>query len=106
MPNDPVIERDEVRAALAARQELGADLEPQVIDAFLEKVERRIDERMKTTRAPARRRDGHEFELAVFSIVVGAALAIGAMAFGPETAWVAVVSWIVILLVNKNYRRR
>ena len=105
MRDDPVIERDELRAAVAARQELGADLEPQVIDAFLEKIERRIDQRV-STRVPARRSDDHAVALAVVSIACGVALAIGAMAFGPDTAWVAAVGWLAIFLINKNYRRR
>jgi Flp pilus assembly protein TadB len=105
MPDEPVIDRDELRAAVAARQELGPDLEPQVIDAFLEKIERRVDERVKS-RAPAKRDNDHAFELAIASIVAGVALAIGAMAFGPATAWVAVIGWLAIIVINRNYRRR
>lgn len=37
--------RDELQAAIAARRELGAELEPQVIDGFVERIEKRIDER-------------------------------------------------------------
>jgi hypothetical protein len=37
--------RDELEVAIAARREVGAELEPQVIDAFVERIEKRIDER-------------------------------------------------------------
>jgi hypothetical protein len=34
--------RNDLRAAVAARQELGPDYEPEIIDSFLEKLEARI----------------------------------------------------------------
>jgi hypothetical protein len=39
--------RDELEAAIAARREVGAELEPQVIDGFVERIEKRIDERAR-----------------------------------------------------------
>ena len=43
---DHEISREDVASAVGARRELGEDLEPEVIDAFLEKVERAIDTRV------------------------------------------------------------
>jgi hypothetical protein len=40
-----VSEREELRAALDARRELGPEYEPQIVDSFLEKVEKRLEER-------------------------------------------------------------
>jgi hypothetical protein len=40
-----VVRRDDLEAAVEARKELGADMEPQVIDAFVERIERRFGER-------------------------------------------------------------
>jgi hypothetical protein len=39
--------REELEAAIAARQEVGAELEPQIIDGFVERIEKRIDERAR-----------------------------------------------------------
>jgi hypothetical protein len=38
-------EREELEAHVAARHELGSDYEPELVDSFLERVEKRVDER-------------------------------------------------------------
>ena len=43
---NPELSRDELEAALRARHELDRELEPHVIDAFLDRVERNIDARV------------------------------------------------------------
>jgi hypothetical protein len=40
--SDDVVQREELRAAAAARAELGDEMEPAVIDAFVERIERRL----------------------------------------------------------------
>jgi hypothetical protein len=50
---EELIRTEEVASALAARRELGPEYEDAVVDAFVDKVERRLEERM--TKAPARR---------------------------------------------------
>jgi hypothetical protein len=42
---DEVARREELQAAIEARRELGAEMEPAVIDAFVERIERRLQER-------------------------------------------------------------
>jgi hypothetical protein len=39
--------RDELEAAIEARREVGRELEPQVIDGFVERIEKRIDARVR-----------------------------------------------------------
>src|SRR5439155_24634798 len=52
-----MVEREDVHAAIEARRELGAELEPHVIDSFVERIEKRLRE---TRALPARshRREG------------------------------------------------
>jgi hypothetical protein len=40
-------ERDELHAAIEARRELGDDYEPQLVDQFLERIEKRLEERIR-----------------------------------------------------------
>ena|SRR5437870_95183 len=47
-----MVEREDVHAAIEARRELGEELEPQVIDSFVERIEKRIGE---LGRSPAKR---------------------------------------------------
>ena len=42
-----LIRKDEVESAVEARRELGAEYEDSVLDSFVEKVERRLEERLK-----------------------------------------------------------
>jgi hypothetical protein len=46
-------EREELEAHVAARRELGPEYEPELMDSFLERIEKRVDERRHGK--PARR---------------------------------------------------
>jgi hypothetical protein len=101
-----VIERDEVRAAIEARRELGQELEPELIDAFVERIERRLDE-IGTARQPARHeRSGDDKTLALG--IVSLAVAIPLTAIGVTQAGLVglVIVWIGIVLVNLAYSQR
>jgi hypothetical protein len=97
--------RDEVTAAVEARRELGHELEPQVIDGFLERVGQAIDERVDQ-RLKKRGGDGDErtIGLAVVSLLFGIPLT----GIGAGTTGLAglVVVWIGIVLVNFAYALR
>lgn len=54
--SEDIVPRDEVRATLAARRELGEDMEPALIDAFVERIEPPA-----RPRGP-RAREGHQAE--------------------------------------------
>jgi hypothetical protein len=98
--------RAEVEAAVEARRELGAEMEPEVIDAFLDRIESQLAERGRPdTPAKTRQRQEFEFALAALSVIFGVGLAVAAMATGPDVAWVAAVSWIALYLINRAYRR-
>jgi hypothetical protein len=40
-----IVRREELEATIEARKELGADMEPALIDAFMERIEQRLVER-------------------------------------------------------------
>jgi hypothetical protein len=48
-----LVRREEAQAALEARRELGAAYEDEVVDALVEKIERRLAERQPKTRQGA-----------------------------------------------------
>jgi hypothetical protein len=115
MPS-PELPRDELEAALRARGELDRELEPHVIDSFLDRVERSIDARVDAridarmaARGPARRPADEGSSgpgtgsviLGLGSIgcgigVTGAATGMG----GTEGFLVAIVAWLAIALIN------
>jgi hypothetical protein len=76
-------------------------MEPQIVDSFVERIERRLLERVP--KAPARRdRDG-SFALAIISL--GAAIPITAIAATHGGIVSLIVVWLGIVLVNAVYNR-
>ncbi len=69
------ITREDVASAVGARRELGEDLEPAVVDAFLDRVERAIDARVKEEGKQRRKggggSDGQSLALAIVSLGTG-----------------------------------
>jgi hypothetical protein len=89
--------RDELEAAIAARAETGAELEAHVIDGFVERIEKRIDERAREL-APKRKRGGVDTGLALGSM----ALSIPLIAIAGGIAGLAGIVFVcaAIVLVN------
>jgi hypothetical protein len=94
--------RSELESTLAARRELGAELEPQLVESFLDRVEQHLEERSRT-QAPAPRDRGQELGLAIVSLV----LSIPLIAIAGERAGTLGVALVclAIVLVNVVFRR-
>jgi hypothetical protein len=97
--------RQEVEATIAARRELGQDHEPELIDAFLDRLERRLGERVKAPvaeRSDEQRRQ--QFVLALASLGIG----IPITAISASIAGLAglLVAWAGIVLVNLAFARQ
>jgi hypothetical protein len=97
-------EREELQAHVAARRELGPEYEPELVDSFLERVEKRVDQRH---RGKAARRDVEHH--AITPLVLGSlGLSIPLMAIAGSAAGpfgIAMVC-IAIVLVNLFVARR
>lgn len=110
---DERLPRDELRAVLEARRELGPDYDPALVESFLDKVEAGIAARVRAevdARVPERERSKGRSDPSF-------ALAMGSLGFGiPLTAMTAsagltglLVTWGGIVAVNVVYalnRRR
>jgi hypothetical protein len=102
-----MVEREDVQSAIEARRELGEELEPQVIDSFLERIEKRIDERVRNTRPAKPKPIPLILPLGSLGIGIGATGA----ALGPTDGSaggivVAIVAWLAIAIVNIAYALR
>ena len=92
---------DEFRAALEARRELGTELEPEVIDGFVERIEKRLVER-RPPPAPSRDR-GHETGIAIVSL--GVAIPMLAIAGGTTGLPGVIAVCVALVLLNLVVRR-
>jgi hypothetical protein len=97
-----MVERRDVQAALEARRELGAEYEPEIVDAFLEKIEQRLDERLRERRPAAQAPQGAVTPLILGSIGLGIPVTAVALSNAPGAGGiiVAIVAWIAIAIAN------
>jgi hypothetical protein len=118
---DPEIPRDELQATLRARTEVGRELEPHLIDSFLDRIERSIDARADA-RIEARlrahgelgapRQDrggpaGSTVALALGSMAFGVGATGAASAFGDVMGFLAAaVVWAAIAAINVAHALR
>jgi hypothetical protein len=61
--SEHAISREEVDAAIAARRELGDELEPAVVDAFVERIEQRIATRRSESEQALWMKRNHQKEM-------------------------------------------
>ena len=103
-----VVEREELAAAIGARRELDGDLEPYVLDAFLERIERRIDARVADAVTRSRRSSTIARAASLPLAIVSLIFAIPLTAIAGDTAGFEglLVVWIGIVLVNVVFARR
>lgn len=102
------IPREEAAAALGARRELGAEMEPAVVDAFVERVERSIDARVDArldTRGGGRARRGQGSLPALPIVSLGVAIPLTAIAGGIGGLLAILIVWIGIVAVNVAHAR-
>ena len=100
------IPRDEAEAALAARQELGRDYEPAVVDSFVNRLDKAIDARVAehVGRAGGRAPAGPDRSgLALAIVSLGCGIPITAIAGGVADLAGILIAWIGIILVNMAY---
>jgi len=98
---DDVVVREELRSAIAARSELGDEMEPAVIDAFVARIEQRLaDGAGERERALKRKRD-HQREMVLGSMGISVPLlAIAAIFTGIEGVIAVCVALAVIAIVT------
>jgi hypothetical protein len=67
---DEIVPRDELEAAIEARKEVGEDMEPELIDAFVERIERRLEQRGGESEQALRRKREHQKEMVLGAMAI------------------------------------
>ena len=102
----PRITRDDVTSMVGARRELGEEMEPAVVDAFLDRVEAAIEAQAAERRPKQRGRvpeSGERLALAIVSLGTGVPITAIAAESGGVLGIVA--AWLGIAGVNFAYSR-
>jgi hypothetical protein len=95
--------RDEMRSAIEARRELGEEMEPAVIDAFVARIERRLVEDADRGERALQRKREHQKEMVLGSMGVSIPLlAIAAIFTGLAGVIVVCAALAVIAVVSSR----
>ena len=95
------VSRDEVEAAVAARRELGDELEPAVIDGFVERIEQRLAARDDQSERALVRRRNHQKEMTLGSMAISIPLlAIAAVFTGLAGVIAVCVALVAIAAIS------
>ena len=98
-----IVRRDELEAAIETRRELGSDMEPAVIDAFVERIERRISERTEESERSLKRKRDHQKEMVLGGMAISIPLlAIAAALTGLAGVIVVCVALAVVAVVSSR----
>ena len=92
--SEPLVPREEARATLEARRELGPAYEDELVERFAQQIEARLKER-----APARRPADQSTAITIVSILA----AIPLLGIAGGTAGVPGVALVCLALVLINY---
>jgi hypothetical protein len=98
---EEVVDKDELRAAIEARKELGDEMEPAVIDAFVERIERRLAERGSDRERSIKQRRDHQKEMVLGAMAISIPLfALAAIFTGFPGVLAVCAALAVIALVS------
>ena len=96
---EPIVSRDELRAEIEARKELGADLEPAQIDAFVERIERRLAERGDAGERALKRKRDHQREMVLGAMGISVPLFALAAIFTGLAGVIVVCAVVAVIAV-------
>ena len=91
--------KEELQAAIEARKELGSEMEPAVIDAFVERIERRIAERDSASAQALKRKREHQKEMVLGGMGVSIPLLAIAAIFTGLAGVIAVMAALVVIAI-------
>jgi hypothetical protein len=91
--------RDELEAAIGARKELGAELEPAVIDAFVDRIERRLAERETAAESALKRKREHQKEMVLGAMGISIPLLAIAAIFAGLAGVIVVMAAVAVVAV-------
>ena len=97
--------KEELEAAIAARAEMGAEMEPALIDAFVARIEQRPVERGDRDERALKRQRDHEKEMVLGSMGISVPLFAIAAIFTGLAGVVAVLVALVVITVVTARRR-
>ena len=97
---EEVVPRDELQATIEARKELGAEMEPAVIDAFVERIERRLAQRGSESERLLKQKREHQKEMVLGAMGISVPLFALAAIFTGIAGVLAVCAALAVIAIT------
>ena len=97
--SEELVPKDELRATIEARKELGEDMEPALIDSFVERIEQRLGERGGESEKSVQRKREHQKEIVLGSMALSIPLFVIAAIFTGLVGVIVVCATLVAIAV-------
>jgi hypothetical protein len=96
---EPTVQRDELQSAIEARKELGAELEPALVDSFVERIEQRLVERDEQGERALQRKRIHQKEMVLGTMAIAIPLIVIAAIFTGLAGVIAVCVTVAFVAI-------
>ena len=103
--SEGAVPKDELQAAIEARKELGEDMEPAIIDGFVERIEQRIAERTQERERSLKRKREHQKEMVLGAMGISVPLLAIAAIFTGLPGVIAVCAAIGVIAIATSLQR-
>ena len=97
--SEELVPRDELRATIEARKELGAEAEPALIDAFVDRIEKELSKRQRESEQSLRRKRKHQQEMVLGSMALAIPLLGVAAAFTGVAGVIVVCGALAVIAI-------
>jgi hypothetical protein len=96
---EKAVQKEELQAAIEARRELGAELEPELIDGFVERIEKRLAARGGENEKALKRRRDHQKEMVLGAMAISIPLFAIAAIFAGLAGILAVCATLGVIAI-------
>ena len=97
--SEPSVPKEELEAAIEARRELGAEMEPAVIEGFVERIEQRLAESGTASERALKAKRNHQKEMVLGSMALSVPLIVLAGIFAGLAGVIAVCAALAVIAV-------
>lgn len=94
-----LVPKEELTAAIEARKEVGAELEPAVVDAFVARIEQRLADRTEETERSLKRKREHQKEMVLGAMGISIPLLAIAAIFTGLAGVIAVCAALAVIAI-------
>ena len=97
--SEDLVRRDELRATIEARKELGEEMEPALVDAFVDRIEKELAARQRESEQSLRRKREHQKEMVLGSMALSIPLFALAAIFTGLAGTIVVCAALAVIAV-------